>query len=424
MANAMKHIRVLSVLLISLGAVAVFLFWSQQHSLKRNESALDAASSVAPTNFSVQGRRAVSWKEIETPDYKLYVANLRKIGCPEATVEDIVVADVNALFLERAKPILEELKQAVGRHYRSDKKNLLAASRSSLEPINAERLAVISKLLKHEVEKFKIAMAPWSYALDEIASNDYPYLSAEKSAKLAEFRRNAKERMQALYTPGQTLSGEQLRPLDELYRSQEREIAKLLTPEEFQEYLLRSSFAADELGRKLAKVTVSDDEYRAIFKATRDFQEKYGYYYVDPQALAQGAADQQNLSKQINATLGDSRYAEYLRENDPMFQWITSFSQQNSLTDQQSVDLYNLKKETEQQVRTAISTATDGEQGQQSVSGILDGAQQRLGQLLGDQTLGQYINSKAGMWFRVLRADPSRPPRYGGQTSGIIGVEK
>ena len=41
------------------------------------------------------------WHQVESEDYKQYLANLRAIGCPEKTVRDIIVADVNDLFASK-----------------------------------------------------------------------------------------------------------------------------------------------------------------------------------------------------------------------------------------------------------------------------------------------------------------------------------
>ena len=52
------------------------------------------------TNLVVR-RQLFSWQEIESADYPTYVANLRQIGCPEQTIRDIIIADVNALYSRR-----------------------------------------------------------------------------------------------------------------------------------------------------------------------------------------------------------------------------------------------------------------------------------------------------------------------------------
>jgi hypothetical protein len=38
---------------------------------------------------------------VESADYRAYIANLRRIGCPEQTLRDIILADVNMLYTPR-----------------------------------------------------------------------------------------------------------------------------------------------------------------------------------------------------------------------------------------------------------------------------------------------------------------------------------
>src|SRR4051812_43050063 len=55
---------------------------------------------VYKTNVVVR-RQPFTWNEIESTNYPAYIANLRRIGCPQKTIRDIIVADVNDLFAER-----------------------------------------------------------------------------------------------------------------------------------------------------------------------------------------------------------------------------------------------------------------------------------------------------------------------------------
>src|SRR5437899_11283857 len=47
------------------------------------------------------------WREIESADYRTYIANLRKIGCPEATIRDIILTDGLKLFAERRGQVFQ-----------------------------------------------------------------------------------------------------------------------------------------------------------------------------------------------------------------------------------------------------------------------------------------------------------------------------
>src|SRR5689334_19169523 len=81
--------------------------------------ARDSAREIIPTNIALHAKAAqiktnvvvrrqpFTWSEIESPDYRTYIANLRRGGCPEKTIRDIIVADVNDLYAERiAKEIV------------------------------------------------------------------------------------------------------------------------------------------------------------------------------------------------------------------------------------------------------------------------------------------------------------------------------
>jgi hypothetical protein len=47
--------------------------------------------------------REINREQVESPDYREYIANLRAIGCPEKTIRDIILADVNKLYEEKKK---------------------------------------------------------------------------------------------------------------------------------------------------------------------------------------------------------------------------------------------------------------------------------------------------------------------------------
>ena len=49
------------------------------------------------------------WSQIESADYRTYIANLRAIGCPEQTIRDIITADVDSLYAARRQPLEAKL---------------------------------------------------------------------------------------------------------------------------------------------------------------------------------------------------------------------------------------------------------------------------------------------------------------------------
>jgi hypothetical protein len=172
-----------SVLKISLGfniVLAVFLLWlggrrwlsetSSGRATGRNEAGVgrsteletrcdfmeyarvgaDAGSATAADDLAKSGsqesqqRRSLpfQWAQIESTDYRTYVANLRGIGCPERTIRDIIIADVNGLYFARREK-LRRSELAAG------SSNLVSPSvlAARLQELQAEETAVIETLL-------------------------------------------------------------------------------------------------------------------------------------------------------------------------------------------------------------------------------------------------------------------------------------
>src|SRR5689334_18099295 len=64
-----------------------------------------ATLKIAPSLAVANGTPApvVPWRLITSADYRQYIANLRAVGCPDWLVRDIVVADIDDLYQQKAR---------------------------------------------------------------------------------------------------------------------------------------------------------------------------------------------------------------------------------------------------------------------------------------------------------------------------------
>jgi hypothetical protein len=88
---------------VNIALAAAFVFFTRQWAANRSSqtsSAVSASSGQSKANIILR-RQFFSWRDIESDDYPTYVANLRDIGCPEQTIRDIIIADVNGLYTKR-----------------------------------------------------------------------------------------------------------------------------------------------------------------------------------------------------------------------------------------------------------------------------------------------------------------------------------
>ena len=83
-----------------------------------------------------------SWQDIESPDFATYVANLRQIGCPEQTIRDILIAEVNALY-SRKRAV--ELVTPEQQWWRSQPDaNVLRAALAKFREMEAQRRGLLT----------------------------------------------------------------------------------------------------------------------------------------------------------------------------------------------------------------------------------------------------------------------------------------
>lgn len=69
----------------------------------RNFTKNSFAKAISEPHSATTSGRPFNWSELESGDYPTYIANLRRIGCPEATVRDIIKADVGELYESRRR---------------------------------------------------------------------------------------------------------------------------------------------------------------------------------------------------------------------------------------------------------------------------------------------------------------------------------
>jgi len=104
----MKNAFLVSVLVNTVLAAGIL---SLRHKLPPNETALIGASSNPSLDtLAGNGTAGVSnaelgptcgrfhWSQIESTDYRVYVANLRSIGCPKQTIRDIIATDLHTVY--------------------------------------------------------------------------------------------------------------------------------------------------------------------------------------------------------------------------------------------------------------------------------------------------------------------------------------
>lgn len=307
--------------------LAVGWYWTASVQARRLSRAgilpLAETSPTIKTNVLVR-RQFFSWQEVESDDYPSYIANLRDIACPEQTIRDIIIADVNALFArKRATEIVTTGQQ----WWRSEADpNVLKAALARSHELDQDRRALLTRLLGAAWETGDLVSLPRptrpGVALDGPVLGILP--TAVKQ-DVEEISLRSQDRIEA-YLEAQRQAGKPADPaeLARLRQQARTELASVLLPPQLEEYLLRYSENAIALRNEMGQLKYFNstaDEFRALFRATDPLDQQLAALAgaTDPNSVAQRQSLEAQRAAAIKNALGTERFVQFQMMHDSVF---------------------------------------------------------------------------------------------------------
>ncbi|MGA2660632.1 MAG: LysM peptidoglycan-binding domain-containing protein [Verrucomicrobiota bacterium] len=281
-----------------------------------------AAPGSGGTNIVVR-RQFFSWHELESDDYPTYIANLRDIACPEQTIRDIIIADVNALYArKRAQEIMTPAQQ----WWRTEPDtNVLQAAIQKVRELEQQRRDLLVRLLGTNWESGDLVNLP--RPSHEGVILDGPQLGAlapETKQAIQEVNARSTDRMQA-YLEAQRAAGKVPDPVElaKLRQQTRDDLARVLSPPQLEEFLLRYSQNAGDLRAELGQLgffNVTSNEFLMLFRATDNLDQQIQLLSGnDPNTVAQRNSLDSARENAIKLALGPSRYGAYRDLQDPLY---------------------------------------------------------------------------------------------------------
>lgn len=174
MKNSFNLSVTLNVLLIS---VTVWLYQAGKSSSVPPVEQRAALSSAPEVQIESQpqaqaGYEAFRWSQIESTNYLVYIGNLRRIGCPEQTIRDVISADVDTLYAPR-RVQLERQSPIGGPGFATGQ----GAAGLALQKLREEENALIQRLLHPEAK----ANEPGANQYQAASTTSDPILKVEYS---------------------------------------------------------------------------------------------------------------------------------------------------------------------------------------------------------------------------------------------------
>jgi hypothetical protein len=344
-----------------------------------------------------QGETSLPWGRVRAADYADYVRNLRALGCPEASIVDLIVGEVTAQFSERWR---------TASHVAAVKYWETATTNSSAE--QARLREVRARLQRERRELLLQVLGP--PALQAMAKyrlwNDVDP-DAELLAFLPASKREQLFVLQQKY-PAHTAedvagaSEEDMRRAAADQARQRAEIAALLSPQELEELDLRKSDTAQRLREELQGFQANEAEFRQLFRVRRAYEVTLAANpdVRDTNVLQVRIEAERRFAEEARAALGEQRYADYQRARDPDYQNALQVTQFYSLPGEVATRVYELKHDVDARAGAITANTALSETRRDELLGQLQADTERtLQSLLGGEVLAEYRrNNRWWIW--------------------------
>jgi hypothetical protein len=285
-----------------------------------------------------------TWRLLESADFKRYIENLRSVGCPEQTIQDIIVAEVNKLYAGKEAALRlrpEHLKPwemfGASRFAEMDRER-------KFRQLMREKRALLKDLLGIDVPQEVPSI--WARSSDSAQEAALAKLPEGKRELVREIQDQLWDKQQELQARTMGFwEPEDQQEMQRLQKEYRDALAKTLAPDELLDYQLATSPTARNLRSELSAFSASDQEFRDIFRlrqqvedATMDLQGN------DPEANRKRMEAHQQMDQQLRTMLGEQRYAEYQRSRDYQYRNLTRLARDNGLPPDTASKAYDMNQ--------------------------------------------------------------------------------
>jgi len=347
-------------------------------------------------------------KLLESDDLETLVGKLRAAGFSPAMIRTIIYARVQEQFSARRKALLagqeEQPYWKTGRSFTLDAKTM-----SSLRDLGREQSALLKSLLGAE-------NVPQGEEQLMYQRRQFGDLSRDKVEQVQSILSDYGDLQSQVYAEAKgVILPEDREKLALLEKERRADLEAVLTPEELENYELRSSSTASALRSQLALFNPTEEEFRAIFKLQQAFDDKFGSRDLVTNAVQYRERQEQQkaLLAQVEAVLSPDRVEAYRQAIDPAYQMANRLVARLELPPAAATQIVAIQQDIQKraaQVRADRSLATEVRNMQ--LTALAREAGSKLTDALGSHGLEAY-KSYGGQWVDNLvpKTRVVSPPR-------------
>jgi len=323
------------------------------------------------------------WQDLTSDSYLDYIASLRSVGCPEKQVRNIVVSDVNEMFDKRR---LEHAIKTDSQWWKAETfMGVLPMQNFANANFDEQRRELLTKILGESWDDF-VKLPSLSGTAVNLTGPVLGALPSDTWSSVQEICARSMDRHQAFLgmrmNEGGGMDNIEMAKLRDMTR---QDLAKILTTEQLEEFLLRYSHNSSKLRQDMRGLDLTPDEFRKIFRAIDPLEHQTQLDYGGPEALSQKQREQLEAQRDraIREALAPARYTQYLLTKDPLYKQAQIMAMQYGMNGKAVQPLYEMQKTIEaKRLQISQNTALTYEQRNQAMQSLSIEHQQTLQRLL------------------------------------------
>jgi len=337
-----------------------------------SELTLVPATTNTTSDLDATTESSFHWNEVESTDYRQYVANLRAVGCPDPIIRDIIQADVNQLFAARFQTIWKPPVTAYWQKNRNAQPN--PEQRKQLLALDKERSAVFQELLGSKPSQQ--ALIDTLYLQLHGSEQQLLFLPPDKreAALKALAEADFETREMELHEGGRSSPGDEKKLFDEKLKV----LADVLSPEEIEEFRLRNSQTAQTLRMEVEYFDCTPEEFKTLLAAR---EQKAGGKVYTADLLNRTAA-----TEEVRKLFGEERAKEFERVTDLLYINARRSAEKEGVALERIEQAWQVTRDARSAADLiAQNTSLSVEERQRQVQACKEQAEARLIELLGEK---------------------------------------
>ena len=288
---------------------------------------------------SIAGFDSKAWGNLQTADLKVLSERLRAAGFPTSLIRAIVAAQISERFSAQRKALLANQPE----------EPFWQRNNYSFDP---KLMSAIRELNKQQSAEVKSLLGPDSTGDDERKNwyrRQFGDLPPDKLEQIQAIYSDYNDLRNEIYSKANgVMLPEDREKLALLEKEQRTDLAAAMTPEELENYEMRSSSTANTLRSQLSTFKPTEQEFRALFKALRTAEDQYGSLSTGMVSGDQMTKIRESVLASVGTQLAPDRLADLQLATDPKYQMTNRLVARLGLPANTSIEVGNIQQDIQQ----------------------------------------------------------------------------